>query len=141
MTTDAQGSRHYCKPIFTTIISLHAENNHSLCGVSGGLIDVGTKIDPTLHSGSCRWSSLEHTKVYRRASNQFALPALFVGVHAEDEKRTKVSELAKNELLLMTIGSTSSIQVACETRSREDSIDLPASTEIGRDVSKSIGVL
>ncbi|KAG1822682.1 uncharacterized protein BJ212DRAFT_1585417 [Suillus subaureus] len=37
-----------CKPIFSKIVSEHAENNHSQFTVPGGLIGVGTKIDSTL---------------------------------------------------------------------------------------------
>ena len=47
VTKDASG-RNRCKPIFSKIVSLHAENNHLDFAVPGGLIGVGTKIDPTL---------------------------------------------------------------------------------------------
>ena len=47
MTKDNTG-RHRCKPIFSRIVSLHAENNHLQFAVPGGLIGVGTRIDPTL---------------------------------------------------------------------------------------------
>ena len=47
VTKDAQG-RSKCKPIFSRIVSLHAESNHLQFAVPGGLIGVGTKIDPTL---------------------------------------------------------------------------------------------
>ena len=47
VTKDAQG-RNKCKPIFSRIVSLHAESNHLQFAVPGGLIGVGTRIDPTL---------------------------------------------------------------------------------------------
>lgn len=47
VTKDSAG-RNRCKPIFSRIISLHAENNHLAFAVPGGLIGVGTRIDPTL---------------------------------------------------------------------------------------------
>lgn len=47
VTKDASG-RNRCKPIFSRIVSLHAENNHLDFAVPGGLIGVGTRIDPTL---------------------------------------------------------------------------------------------
>ena len=47
VTKDAQG-RNRCKPIFSRIVSLHAENNQLEFAVPGGLIGVGTMIDPTL---------------------------------------------------------------------------------------------
>ena len=47
VTKDSQG-RNKCKPIFSRIMSLHAENNLLNFAVPGGLIGVGTRIDPTL---------------------------------------------------------------------------------------------
>ena len=47
VTKDAQGHNR-CKPIFSRIVSLHAENNLLDFAVPGGLIGVGTRIDPTL---------------------------------------------------------------------------------------------
>lgn len=47
VTKDSSG-RNRCKPIFSRIVSLHAENNHLQFAVPGGLIGVGTKMDPTL---------------------------------------------------------------------------------------------
>lgn len=47
VTKDAQG-RNQCKPIFSRIVSLHAETNQLQFAVPGGLIGVGTRIDPTL---------------------------------------------------------------------------------------------
>jgi translation initiation factor 2 subunit 3 len=47
VTKDSAG-RNRCKPIFSRIVSLHAENNHLQIAVPGGLIGVGTRIDPTL---------------------------------------------------------------------------------------------
>ena len=37
-----------CTPIFSRIMSLYAEQNDLMYAVPGGLIGVGTKIDPTL---------------------------------------------------------------------------------------------
>ncbi|KAG8871052.1 Eukaryotic translation initiation factor 2 subunit 3 [Tulasnella sp. 331] len=37
-----------CRPIFSKIVTLLAENNQLQFAVPGGLIGVGTKIDPTL---------------------------------------------------------------------------------------------
>lgn len=47
VTKDAAGKTR-CKPIFSKIMSLHAENNNLQFAVPGGLIGVGTRIDPTL---------------------------------------------------------------------------------------------
>ena len=37
-----------CTPIFSRVVSLYAESNELQFAVPGGLIGVGTKIDPTL---------------------------------------------------------------------------------------------
>ena len=47
VTKDSSG-RNRCQPIYSRIVSLHAESNHLQFAVPGGLIGVGTKIDPTL---------------------------------------------------------------------------------------------
>jgi translation initiation factor 2 subunit 3 len=47
VTKDNEG-RTKCKPIFSCIMSLHAENNLLQFAVPGGLIGFGTRIDPTL---------------------------------------------------------------------------------------------
>jgi translation initiation factor 2 subunit 3 len=47
VTKDSTG-RNRCQPIFSRIVSLHAETNQLQFAVPGGLIGVGTKIDPTL---------------------------------------------------------------------------------------------
>jgi translation initiation factor 2 subunit 3 len=47
VTKDSAG-RTKCKPIFSRIMSLLAENNLLDFAVPGGLIGVGTRIDPTL---------------------------------------------------------------------------------------------
>ena len=71
VTKDAQG-RNKCKPIFSRIVSLHAENNHLQFAVPGGLIGVGTKIDPTL----CRADRL----VGQVLGAVGKLPKIFTGV-------------------------------------------------------------
>jgi translation initiation factor 2 subunit 3 len=47
VTKDSAG-RNRCQPIYSRIVSLHAETNQLEFAVPGGLIGVGTKIDPTL---------------------------------------------------------------------------------------------
>lgn len=47
VSKDDQG-KHKCRPIFSRIVSLHAESNQLQFAVPGGLIGVGTRIDPTL---------------------------------------------------------------------------------------------
>ncbi|KAG2365099.1 translation protein [Suillus spraguei] len=93
-----------CKPIFSKIVFLHAENNYLQFAVPGGLVGVGTKIDPTL----CRADRLvgqvlgavgKLPKVYTELEISLFLLHHLLGVRTEDKKQTNVSKLAKNELL------------------------------------------
>lgn len=47
VTTDTEGNMT-CTPIYSRIVSLLAEQNELQYAVPGGLIGVGTKMDPTL---------------------------------------------------------------------------------------------
>ena len=162
VTKDSAG-RNRCKPIFSKIVSLHAESNHLSFAVPGGLIGVGTKIDPTL----CRADRLvgqvlgavgKLPKVYTgTACSSFSLrtrpqpPALLeleislfllrrlLGVRTEDKKQTKVSKLTKNELLLINIGSTSTGGRVLSVKGDLAKIQLtsPACTEVGEKVALS----
>ncbi|KAG1869042.1 hypothetical protein DFJ58DRAFT_857442 [Suillus subalutaceus] len=143
VTKDTQG-RNRCKPIFSKIVSLHAENNHLQFAVPGGLIGVGTKIDPTL----CRADRLvgqvlgvvgKLPKVYTELEISMFLLRRLLGVRTEDKKQTKVSKLAKNELLLINIGSTSTGGRVLSVKGDLAKIQLtsPACTEVGEKVALS----
>jgi translation initiation factor 2 subunit 3 len=160
VTKDSAG-RNKCKPIFSRIMSLHAENNLLSFAVPGGLIGVGTRIDPTL----CRADRLVgqvlgevgklpkiYTGRYYRLSRTtttdlcyaeleislFLLRRL-LGVKTEDKKQTKVSKLVKNELLLINIGSTSTGGRVLSVKADLAKIQLtsPACTEVGEKVALS----
>lgn len=47
VSKDSEG-KLTCKPIFSRIVSLYTEQNELQFAVPGGLIGVGTKIEPTL---------------------------------------------------------------------------------------------
>ncbi|KAF8970719.1 elongation factor Tu GTP binding domain-containing protein [Flammula alnicola] len=141
VTKDSAG-RNKCKPIFSRIMSLHAENNLLSFAVPGGLIGVGTRIDPTL----CRADRLvgqvlgavgKLPKIYSEIS-LFLLRRL-LGVKTEDKKQTKVAKLAKNELLLINIGSTSTGGRVLSVKADLAKIQLtsPACTEVGEKVALS----
>jgi translation initiation factor 2 subunit 3 len=100
-------------PIFATVVSLFAEKNKLQYAVPGGLIGIGTRIDPTLtradrlvgqvvgHKGSL-------PEVYTTLEISFYLLRRLLGVKsAEGTKGAKVSKLQKGEILMVNIGSTS----------------------------------
>ncbi|KAH8118149.1 eukaryotic translation initiation factor 2 subunit 3-like protein [Phellopilus nigrolimitatus] len=107
-TKDAQGHNR-CHPIFSCTVTLLVKNNQLQLTVSGGLIGVGTMINPTL----CRADRLIGQCAYALPSactelevSLFPLQCL-LDIQTEDKKTAKVTKLVKNELLLINIGSTS----------------------------------
>ncbi|EPQ55891.1 hypothetical protein GLOTRDRAFT_121283 [Gloeophyllum trabeum ATCC 11539] len=143
VTKDSSG-RNRCAPIFSRIVSLHAENNLLDYAVPGGLIGVGTRIDPTL----CRADRLvgqvlgapgKLPQVYSELEINLFLLRRLLGVKTEDKKQTKVSKLTKNELLLINIGSTSTGGRVLNVKADLAKIQLtsPACTEIGEKVALS----
>ncbi|EJD05072.1 translation initiation factor eIF2 gamma subunit [Fomitiporia mediterranea MF3/22] len=143
VTKDAQG-RSRCKPIFSRIVSLHAENNQLQFAVPGGLIGVGTMIDPTL----CRADRLvgqvlgapgKLPQIFTELEISLFLLRRLLGVKSEDKKTTKVTKLVKNELLLINIGSTSTGGRVVSVKADLAKIQLtaPACTEVGEKVALS----
>ncbi|KAH8114482.1 translation initiation factor eIF2 gamma subunit [Phellopilus nigrolimitatus] len=110
VTKDVQ-CRNRCRLIFSRIVTLLAENNQLQFAVPGGLIGVGTMIDPT----PCRADRLvgqvlgavgKLPQIYTELEISLFLLRRLLGVKTEDKKTTKVTKLVKNELLLINIGST-----------------------------------
>lgn len=109
---DADGNVK-CVPIFSKIISLFAERNDLQFAVPGGLIGVGTKIDPTL----CRGDRLvgqvlgevgKLPDIFTELEVNFFLLRRLLGVKADgDGKQSRVTKLSKGETLMVNIGSTS----------------------------------
>ncbi|KAF9410403.1 hypothetical protein BGZ94_001665 [Podila epigama] len=111
VTKDSEG-KIKCRPIFSRIVSLLAEANNLKFAVPGGLIGVGTKIDPTL----CRADRLvgqvlgavgKLPEVYSELEINYFLLRRLLGVKTDDKKQAKVTKLTKNEVLMVNIGSTS----------------------------------
>lgn len=136
VSKDSEG-KLTCQPIFSRIVSLYTEQNELNFAVPGGLIGVGTKIEPTL----CRADRL----VGQVLGAVGALPDIFIelevsyyllkrllGVRTEGDKKAakvhieicvinfkdllnliviffieQVQRLSKNEVLLLNIGSLS----------------------------------
>eukprot|EP01086_Lenisia_limosa_P016173 TRINITY_DN57_c0_g1_i3.p1 TRINITY_DN57_c0_g1~~TRINITY_DN57_c0_g1_i3.p1 ORF type:complete len:445 (+),score=33.55 TRINITY_DN57_c0_g1_i3:234-1568(+) len=102
-----------CKPIRTRIVSLFADSNDLQFAVPGGLIGVGTMIDPSL----CRADKLvgqvlgkpgHLPDIFTEIEINFFLLRRLLGVRADSGKQSKVEKLAKNENLMVNIGSTCS---------------------------------
>lgn len=143
---DSEGKLR-CRPIFSKIVSLCAENNDLPYAVPGGLIGVGTKIDPTL----CRADRLVGQVlgavgrlpfVYYELEIKYFLLRRLLGVRISDEGAAdsgKIQKLVKTEILMVNIGSTS---VGCKIIAVKDDLarillNHPACTEIGEKVALS----
>lgn len=102
-----------CTPIYSRIISLFAEKNELQFAVPGGLIGVGTTIDPTLTRadrlvGQVLGEVGELPDVFVELEVNFFLLRRLLGVRTKgSEKQSKVSKLSKSEVLMLNIGSMS----------------------------------
>jgi translation initiation factor 2 subunit 3 len=105
-------NRFKCEPILSQVITLFAEANDLKYAVPGGLIGVGTYIDPVL----CKADRLvghviglqgqELPNVFTELEINFFLLRKLLGVKT-DGKQAKVDKLEKAEALMFNIGSTS----------------------------------
>jgi translation initiation factor 2 subunit 3 len=112
VTKDASGNMN-CTPIYSKIVSLKAEENELQYAVPGGLIGVGTTMDPALTRadrllGHVLGAVGQLPGVYVDLEVNFYLLRRMVGVRSkEGERATRVSKLTKNEVLMLNIGSMS----------------------------------
>lgn len=102
-----------CVPLFTRIRSLLAEQNDLQYAVPGGLIGVGTSIDPTLTRadrlvGQVLGYREKLPSIFTELEISFYLLRRLLGVKTDEgEKQGKVQKLTKQEILMVNIGSTS----------------------------------
>jgi translation initiation factor 2 subunit 3 len=102
-----------CVPLYTRIVAMYAEKNDLMYAVPGGLIGVGTTIDPTLTRSDRLVGQVLGLKghlpeVFSEVEISFFLLRRLLGVTSVDGgKGAKVQKLSKNETLLVNIGSTS----------------------------------
>ncbi|WVZ10430.1 hypothetical protein V8G54_014960, partial [Vigna mungo] len=96
-----------CTPIYSRIVSLYAEQNELQFAVPGGLIGVGTTMDPTLTRAD-RLVGQVLGEVGSLPEVNFFLLRRLLGVRTKgSERQGKVSKLAKGEMLMLNIGSMS----------------------------------
>ncbi|KAG7131089.1 Eukaryotic translation initiation factor 2 subunit gamma like protein [Verticillium longisporum] len=137
VTRDEKGALK-CTPIFSRIVTLNSEFNELKYAVPGGLIGVGTRIDPTL----CRADRLvgfvlglkgRLPEIYSEIEINFYLLKRLLGVRTADGKQAKVAKLAKNEVIMVNIGSTSTGAKVAAIRNDAAKLILtsPACTNIG----------
>ncbi|RPA72095.1 eukaryotic translation initiation factor 2 subunit 3 [Ascobolus immersus RN42] len=133
-----------CKPIFSRVVSLFAENNDLKFAVPGGLIGVGTKVDPTL----CRADRLvgfvlglkgKLPAIYTDLEVNYFLLRRLLGVKTADGKQAKVQKLTKGEVLMVNIGSTATGAKVVSVKGDGAKLQLtgPACTQDGEKIALS----
>ncbi|KAK0516233.1 hypothetical protein JMJ35_000836 [Cladonia borealis] len=143
VTKDEKGAIK-CRPIFSRVVSLFAEHNDLKFAVPGGLIGVGTRVDPTL----CRADRLvgfvlglkgQLPKIYTELEVSFVLLRRLLGVKTADGKQAKVEKLTKAEVLMVNIGSTATGAKITNVKKDAAKIQLtsPACTEVGEKIALS----
>lgn len=144
VTRDVNG-KFSCRPIKSKILSLYAEQNDLQFAVPGGLIGVGTKIDPEL----CRADRMvghalgavdSLPPIYSDIEISSFLLRRLLGVRTEgDKKAAKVQKLQKGEILMLNIGSlsTGARVTAVKMDLAKLQLNSPVCTEIGEKVALS----
>eukprot|EP00271_Cylindrocystis_brebissonii_P015614 TRINITY_DN38566_c0_g1_i1.p1 TRINITY_DN38566_c0_g1~~TRINITY_DN38566_c0_g1_i1.p1 ORF type:complete len:465 (-),score=85.32 TRINITY_DN38566_c0_g1_i1:802-2196(-) len=144
VSKDADGSIK-CTPIFSRIISLFAEQNELQFAVPGGLIGVGTTIDPTLTRadrlvGNVLGEVGALPDVFSELEINFFLLRRLLGVRTKGtEKAGKVAKLTKAEVLMLNIGSmsTGARVVAVKQDLAKLALTSPVCTKTGEKVALS----
>ncbi|GJU21076.1 eukaryotic translation initiation factor 2 subunit gamma-like protein [Tanacetum coccineum] len=136
-----------CRPIYTKIVSLCAEKNELQFAVPGGLIGVGTTMDPTLTKsdrlvGHVLGEVGSLPDVYIELKVNFFLLERLLGVNTTGEdQQARVPQLTKQEVLMLNIGSMAAGArvLAVNRRTATATLQLmnPVCTSIGEKIALS----
>jgi translation initiation factor 2 subunit 3 len=134
-----------CTPIYSRICSLYAEQNDLQYAVPGGLIGVGTRIDPTLTRADRLVGQVLGLKgklpdVFSEIEISYYLLRRLLGVKTSDGgKQAKVQKLTKGEILMVNIGSTATggRVVACKAELAKIALTQPVCTIEGEKIALS----
>jgi translation initiation factor 2 subunit 3 len=134
-----------CTPIYSRIGSLYAEQNDLQFAVPGGLIGVGTRIDPTLTRADRLVGQVLGLKgrlpdVFSEIEISYYLLRRLLGVKTSDGgKQAKVQKLTKAEILMVNIGSTATggRVVACKNELAKIALTQPVCTTEGEKIALS----
>lgn len=141
---DAQGQVK-CEPIRARVCSLFAERNALAYAVPGGLIGVGTSMDPTLTRadrlvGQVLGDPGSLPDVFTELEINFFLLRRLLGVKTEKgEKGSKVRKLERGEVLMLNIGSmcTGARVAACKGDLARCQLTVPVCTTEGEKIALS----
>lgn len=134
-----------CCPIFSRITSLYADQNDLQFAVPGGLIGVGTKIDPMLTRadrmvGQVLGAVGSLPDIFSELEMTYYLLRRLLGVRTEgDKKAAKVQKLSKGEVLMINIGSlsTGGRVTAVKADLAKIQLDKPVCCEVGEKIALS----
>eukprot|EP01061_Rhynchopus_euleeides_P004516 TRINITY_DN1376_c0_g1_i3.p2 TRINITY_DN1376_c0_g1~~TRINITY_DN1376_c0_g1_i3.p2 ORF type:complete len:473 (+),score=208.30 TRINITY_DN1376_c0_g1_i3:108-1526(+) len=139
----ADGSTQ-CRPIRSKVLSLFAEKNQLEYAVPGGLIGIGTKIDPTLTRADRLVGQVvgvpgKLPEIYSEVEISFFLLRKLLGVKSEGDKSGKVEKLGKGEIIMVNIGSmsTGGRVVAVKNDVAKLALTVPVCTEVGEKLALS----
>lgn len=143
--SDQAGGKIICTPIYSRICSLYAEQNDLQFAVPGGLIGVGTRIDPTLTRADRLVGQVLGLKgqlpaVFSEIEISYYLLRRLLGVKTSDGgKQAKVQKLAKGEILMVNIGSTATggRVSACKADLAKIALTQPVCTTEGEKIALS----
>lgn len=134
-----------CRPIKSIIVSLFAEKNDLAYAVPGGLIGVGTKIDPTLSRadrlvGHVLGAVGSLPNIFTELEISYFLLRRLLGIRTEGDKMgAKVKRLSKGEIVMVNIGSlsTGGRVLAVKADLAKLSLTNPVCTEVGEKITLS----
>ncbi|KAI1294944.1 Eukaryotic translation initiation factor 2 subunit 3, Y-linked [Halotydeus destructor] len=144
ISRDAEGKLVVC-PIFSKVTSLYADQNDLQYAVPGGLIGVGTKMDPLLTRadrlvGQVLGAVGSLPDIYIELEITYYLLRRLLGVKMEgDKKAAKVQKLTKGETLMLNIGSlsTGGRVSAVKADLAKIALQSPVCCEIGEKIALS----
>ena len=135
-------------PILTRIVTLQAEKNNLIYAIPGGLIGVGLKIDPFLTRGN--------RLVGRILGHPGKLPDIFVKIEVKchllrrllgvrqkqgSKNLEHVSEIKKQEILLLNVGSTAvGAKVTAFSGANGDEISFELMNPVCCEISEKIAI-
>ncbi len=146
ISKDPNTGQKTCTPIHTQIISLFAENNSLLYAIPGGLIAVGTQMDPCLTKANELVGNIigypgRLPDVYDELEIEYYLLRRLVGVRSEQGDFSEISKLMKKEVLMINVGSTSCggrvISTVSKTSVAKIALLTPVCTKVGEKIALS----
>lgn len=100
-----------CRPLKTKLLSIKSEENELQYAVPGGLIAIGSRLDPTLTigdqlSGNVVGIDGRMPPILDSIEVKYFLLKDLLGVRSSEGQASRVKKLMGNEILMLNIGST-----------------------------------